>query len=1072
MRWQYRIAFLICTLFVTITCWAQRPEINSINKISGPTGDVVVIGGTSFGTNASNIVVSFGATNGSILSITNQRLEVAIPAGTTFQTITVTNTSAGLSGYSSIPFLLSYSGESPINPSNFETQVNFNAGIDAFNVCLCDLDNDGKTDIIAVNKKDNNITVLRNTSTGTGNIGFSKVDIALGFFGINVKCGDLNGDGKKDLVITQESSTGNNVAFLRNTSSVGSISFSITTLTLAGHKNAVVFIADVDVNGKPDILISDEGSNRITILKNESTSSTLNFSSAPIIIDVPSALSTDGLFVHDMNSDGLPEIITTQYQTGNSNLYIIRNQSTPENIQFGTTTTITIGNSIKRIGIADIDGDGKPDIAVTQQLAGLSVLLNTNTGSSISFSSPKPVATEALPFGLDFGDLDGDGKVDLVVSSVSVARLTLLNNQSTPGNVLLTKTIITTSFAGRDVRIGDVDGDGKPDIVYSGIDANNPTRIAVLRNKACVLPKITPADSPLALCSGILPYTLSATNSPGSYYQWLKNGVPIPSECGLNKTSLNITSTLGSGIYSVKIISEGGDCSSLTGCVLESNTVEITVMAGSASNTNPQNNGPICLGSTLNLSLGNPIGGATYHWTGPDGWTATGATPSRTNLQPSQAGTYSVDVVVGGCIAKKEQTIVSIIDVPSFNINSAATNVLCEGDPAKTLAITPSPATFTYEWFKNGISHGTGTSISLPSTSSSNGSYTVKASYAGCATIETSPVIVKVTTPPAVGFTNLPQACAGQKVTFTNTTVTDPTLTPQFAWTFGDGGTSTLQHPEHIYTSNNTYTINLTAGYNGACQASATHTIEITPAASVSIINSSNEYEFCEGNTLTLEVAGTYSSYQWSNGATTPTIQVSMGGSYTVEVSTGSCLITSAPRNVVMHAKPSLIASASPTLIQEGESSQLEAFGTTTYLWLPSETLDNASISNPIATPLTTTLYTVSGENDEGCSATATVEVRVKGESITSKLILPNIITPNGDNQNDLWEIDGILLYPQCEVIIFDDKGVKVFSAKPYLNDWNGQSKGKELVSGAYYYIIRCDGEESTPKTGSITLLR
>jgi gliding motility-associated-like protein len=331
---------------------------------------------------------------------------------------------------------------------------------------------------------------------------------------------------------------------------------------------------------------------------------------------------------------------------------------------------------------------------------------------------------------------------------------------------------------------------------------------------------------------------------------------------------------------------------------------------------------------------------------------------------------------------------------------------------------------------------------------------------------------VKVTTPPAVGFTNLPQACAGQKVTFTNTTVTDPTLTPQFAWTFGDGGTSTLQHPEHIYTSNNTYTINLTAGYNGACQASATHTIEITPAASVSIINSSNEYEFCEGNTLTLEVAGTYSSYQWSNGATTPTIQVSMGGSYTVEVSTGSCLITSAPRNVVMHAKPSLIASASPTLIQEGESSQLEAFGTTTYLWLPSETLDNASISNPIATPLTTTLYTVSGENDEGCSATATVEVRVKGESITSKLILPNIITPNGDNQNDLWEIDGILLYPQCEVIIFDDKGVKVFSAKPYLNDWNGQSKGKELVSGAYYYIIRCDGEESTPKTGSITLLR
>jgi gliding motility-associated-like protein len=62
--------------------------------------------------------------------------------------------------------------------------------------------------------------------------------------------------------------------------------------------------------------------------------------------------------------------------------------------------------------------------------------------------------------------------------------------------------------------------------------------------------------------------------------------------------------------------------------------------------------------------------------------------------------------------------------------------------------------------------------------------------------------------------------------------------------------------------------------------------------------------------------------------------------------------------------------------------------------------------------------------------------------------------------------------YPQCGVTIYDDKGVKVFSAKPYLNDWDGTYNGKRLPDGVYYFIIRCDGEENKPRTGSITVLR
>src|SRR5436190_18192722 len=78
----------------------------------------------------------------------------------------------------------------------------------------------------------------------------------------------------------------------------------------------------------------------------------------------------------------------------------------------------------------------------------------------------------------------------------------------------------------------------------------------------------------------------------------------------------------------------------------------------------------------------------------------------------------------------------------------------------------------------------------------------------------------------------------------------------------------------------------------------------------------------------------------------------------------------------------------------------------------------------------------------------------------------------SSDLKIDLWVVDHIVDFPQCAVSIYDDKGVKVFSAKPYGNDWNGTFNGKNLPDGVYFYVIRCDGEENSPRTGSITLIR
>ncbi len=339
--------------------------------------------------------------------------------------------------------------------------------------------------------------------------------------------------------------------------------------------------------------------------------------------------------------------------------------------------------------------------------------------------------------------------------------------------------------------------------------------------------------------------------------------------------------------------------------------------------------------------------------------------------------------------------------------------------------------------------------------------------------LETDPVKVTITTTITANFSAPATACANQKVKFTNGSTSDASVTTFYKWNFDDGKSSTEKDPEHIFTSAGTFDVTLTVSYAGnACAETKTIPITITAAPAVTITNPSNDYTFCEGATLLLQVTGTFTGYSWSTGATTSSIEVTEEGTYSVDVTaTNGCILT-ASRTVETLPAPSVIVTATPPQINEGESSQLAASGLESYTWEPAETLSQVSIANPVATPLATTAYKVTGVDANGCEGTATIEVKVAGDAIVTKLKPGNFISPNNDGPNELWVVENILTYPQCGITIYDEKGVKVFEAKPYQNNWDGTFNGKKLPDGVYYYIIRCDGEESAPRAGSITLIR
>ncbi|MFT6357820.1 MAG: gliding motility-associated-like protein [Saprospiraceae bacterium] len=84
-----------------------------------------------------------------------------------------------------------------------------------------------------------------------------------------------------------------------------------------------------------------------------------------------------------------------------------------------------------------------------------------------------------------------------------------------------------------------------------------------------------------------------------------------------------------------------------------------------------------------------------------------------------------------------------------------------------------------------------------------------------------------------------------------------------------------------------------------------------------------------------------------------------------------------------------------------------------------------------------------------------------------------NIISPNGDDLNDNWEIVDIQNFPDNEVKIYNRWGSLVFDVSSYNNDWKGTDKdGNDLLSGAYYYVVNLNNEAGIVLTGSVTIVR
>ena len=486
---------ILLLLFATYSI--SQPTISSFAPVSGPTGQpgyytTITIKGSGFAPTPSNNSVFFGAVKAIPTSGSSSSLSVVVPPGANYQNLSVVNTNTGLSctAYSQGPFIPIFTYSGGIANSSFGTQLTLTSagGSGLASHTICDLDGDGKPEIIVGNTTSNGFSVSSNNSS-FGSLNLNSFSLTTQFATSICKIqsmftGDFDGDGKPDIV---GASAGNVIVVLRNTSTRGSLSFDSTIINVSsGAALRGLALADMDGDGKLDIIACD-ATDSIVIIPNTSSIGTIQVSTA-MTVATGNSYHAYNIAIADLNADGKPDIAIS-YSTASSYFTIFQNNSSSKsNFQLSTpinTNVTTIYPYNIRIG--DIDKDGKPDIILSGNTSCF-IYLNTSPNLGVIQISPTYYSLLNNPSivtgDLQIADIDGDGKPDVAICTKNGIQryISAFQNNSSPGNIIFGGEVdFGPSVDAAKLQIADLDGDGKPEICYINSGAND-NNVCVIRN--------------------------------------------------------------------------------------------------------------------------------------------------------------------------------------------------------------------------------------------------------------------------------------------------------------------------------------------------------------------------------------------------------------------------------------------------------------------------------------------------------------------------------------------------------------------------------------------------------------
>lgn len=413
-------------------------------------------------------------------------------------------------------------------------------------------------------------------------------------------------------------------------------------------------------------------------------------------------------------------------------------------------------------------------------------------------------------------------------------------------------------------------------------------------------PASTTASSNSPICAGgTIQFT--AGTQAGATYQW--SGPSFTST--LKNPSIANCTVANSGTYELRTV--------VNGCMSDPTTITVVV------NPTPSlpvitSNAPVCAGANLTMD-GEVIAGASYSWTGPDGFTSTSRTNTINNVTSVKAGSYKLTITVSGCTSAQSSKVVVVKTIPTAPTASSNSPV-CEGTPIVFTATNTLSG--DYSWV--GVSTFTSSlqnPIIAKATEANEGNYEVFITVNGCASPKTTVNVVVNPAPAVPVITSNSPVCTGQTLSLV-TTLT-PNVTYQWGGPASFATSGPIQSIPNVQLNNDgTYTLILTL--NGCSSEMASHEVQVNETPQSAILSSNSP--ICSGSSLQLNAELTSNgSVSWSGPNFTsneqnterPNATVGMSGTYTVIVSNDGCASPASTISVVVNQTPIVNLSGTPT---------------------------------------------------------------------------------------------------------------------------------------------------------------
>lgn len=585
--------------------------------------------------------------------------------------------------------------------------------------------------------------------------------------------------------------------------------------------------------------------------------------------------------------------------------------------------------------------------------------------------------------------------------------------------------------------------------------------------------------------------------------------------------STGIWSTLGTGTFSPNANDLGGSyqpgsadtangtvslvltATNIGSCATVSDTMVVTITDIPTANAGPSSIS-VCANNPA-VTLSGNIGGTAS----AGRWTTSGNgiftpnnlslnctySPSITDVNSGSVTLYLESTNNGTCNPAIDSVVVTFTPEPT--VNAGANIIACTNAPEVQLNGSVSGPTSTGIWSgASGTFSASNTDLNAVYTATpaevSSGSVilTLTSTANGNCLAENATVRIDFVAPPFANF-NFNNVCQNETTEFTDFSLPGFGTLNQWEWDFGDGDTSMMEDPDHLYASAGAYPVQLIVSNTSGCKDTIAQSVNVyaLPNASFTYVPSCTGsqviIDFTDNSTVSAPAVINSWFYDFGGVGSVSAQNASQaftgaGTFYITHIVTTSNGCSDTIINpIVINPRPSAgfyYNTASGLNVGAIVDFIDTSSNATIFEWDFGDLTPGSNVQDPSHVYFANGVYTVTQivYDALGCSDTARVFISINTVSNDISTLIPNAISPNGDGKNDVWKLPFLqLLYPDATVEIFNRWGQKIFESDGYAVPWDGTLSGDPLPAGTYYFVLDLkDPNNPGPVKGHILLIR